>query len=153
MIAPPGFVYCGKKGDLTLYLTHVNIGTQGEDEALYIRNEQRSVDTQDPVTGEPTTGCPAYLVPFRDFWIFRPEDRDRGPHHHIDQMVGRLANASAALYGFDVAHYRFRIHDAILEFVDDVKNLKPPPELTREQWLAKVKAAGVKLKIDGREVI
>ncbi|MGH8073647.1 MAG: hypothetical protein ACREO4_06190 [Lysobacter sp.] len=153
-VAPAGFVWCGKKGDLSLYLTHVKLDGEGsEDGALYIRNENRPVDTEDPVTGAPTKGCPAYLVPFGDFWIFRPEDTDRGRHHRLGDMVNRLANASVALYGLDVPEYRHRIHDAILEFADDVKNLAPPPELTREQWLAQMSAAGMSLKVDGKQVI
>lgn len=152
-LAPAGFVWCGKKGDLSLYLTHVALDGEGsEDGALYIRNENRAVDSPDPITGVMKTGCPAYLVPFGDFWIFRPEDRDRGRAHRLEDMVSRLANASVALYGLDVPAYRFRIHDAILEFADDVKNLAPPPELTREQWLAQVSAAGMTLKIDGKQV-
>ena len=97
-LAPDGFVWCGKKRDLTLYLTHIVVDGN-DDAALYIRNENRKIDSPDPVTGQMKTGCPAYLVPFRDFWIFRPEDRDRGRHHKLADMVGRLANASAALYG------------------------------------------------------
>lgn len=150
-LAPAGFAWCGKKRDLTLYLTHIR--TDGDDDAaLYIRNENRKVESPDPVTGEMKTGCPAYLVPFRDFWIFRPEDTDRGRHHTIGEMVGRLANASIALYGIDVPEYRNRVHDAILEFCDDVKNLAPPPELTREQWLAHLASNGVVLKINGQQV-
>jgi hypothetical protein len=150
-LAPAGFVWCGKKRDLTLYLTHIRRDND-DDAALYIRNENRSVDSPDPITGEMKKGCPAYLVPFRDFWLFRPEDNDRGRHHTIGDMVGRLANASAALYGLDIPEYRNRIHDAILEFADDVKNLAPPPELTREQWLGSMAKAGITLKINGQQV-
>lgn len=152
-LAPAGFVWCGKKGDLSLYLTHVQLGGEGsEDGALYIRNEKRKFDSPDPLTGEMKSGCPAYLVPFSDFWIFRPEDRDRGRFHKIEDMVARLANASVALYGLDIPEYRHRIHDAILEFADDVKNLAPPPELTREQWLEQMARAGLTLKINGQQV-
>ena len=150
-IAPAGFVWCGKKRDLTLYLTHIR--RDGEDDAaLYIRNENRSIDSQDPVTGMIRAGCPAYLVPYQDFWIFRPEDRDRGRHHHIGDMVSRLGNASEALYGLDIAEYRNRIHDAILEFADDVKNLAPPPGQTKEQWLQSMANAGITLKVNGQVV-
>lgn len=150
-LAPAGFVWCGKKGDLSLYLTHIR--TDGDDDAaLYIRNENRKVESPDALTGELKAGCPAYLVPFKDFWLFRPEDNDRGRHHHLGDMVGRLANASAALYGMDVPAYRNRIHDAILEFASDVKNLTPPVELPREQWLASMASAGISLRINGQAV-
>lgn len=150
-LAPDGFVWCGKKGDLTLYLTHIR--TDGDDDsALYIRNENRKVDSTNPITGQSQTGCPAYLVPFRDFWLFRPEDKDRGRHHKLQDMLSRLSNASEALYGLDVPQYRHRIHDAILEFVDDVKNMRPPPELTREQWLSQMAACGLTVKINGKAV-
>ena len=84
--------------------------------------------------------------------MFRPEDRDRGRHHHIGEMVACLTNASVALYGLDVPQYRFRIHDAILEFADDLKNLKPPPEMTREQWFEQLRRHGVAVKINGQKM-
>lgn len=150
-LAPDGFVWCGKKKDLTLYLTHIRVGDDDEP-ALYIRNENRKVDGLHPITGEQSAGSPAYIVPLRDFWIFRPEDKDRGRHHRLGDMIGRLANASAALYGMDVPTYRNRIHDCILEFADDVKDLKPPPELTFQQWAAQMAAAGITLKVNGQQV-
>jgi len=150
-LAPDGFVWCGKKGDLTLYLTHV-VRDGDDDAALYIRNENRKVDGLHPISGKTQSGCPAYLVAFRDFWIFRPEDRDRGRVHKIEDMVARLQNASIALYGLDAPPYRNRIHDAILEFCDDVKNLRPPAEKTREQWLGELKRSGIHIKVNGQEV-
>lgn len=151
-IAPDGFVWCGKKRDLTLYLTHIRVDNDDEP-ALYIRNENRRVDGIHPITGEWQAGSPAYLVPLRDFWIFRPEDKDRGRHHQVGEMTHRLDNASEALYGLRaVPEYRNRIHDAILEFADDVKNLRPPVELTREQWLAQMASSGITLKLNGQAV-
>lgn len=152
--APEGFVWCGKKGDLSLYLTHIDQYRDGggEDAALYIRNENRKVDTPDPVTGHIGTGCPALVVPFQDFWLFRPEGREQGGLERIGEMTRRLGNAAEALYGLDAPDYRHRIHDAILEFADDVKNLRPPPELTKEQWLAEMKNCGLTIKINGKEV-
>ncbi|HGM6050866.1 TPA: hypothetical protein ACKP5I_000949 [Stenotrophomonas maltophilia] len=150
-LAPDGFVWCGKKGDLTLYLTHI-VRDSDDDAALYIRNENRRVEGINPVTGMIAYGSPAYVVPFRDFWIFRPEDKDRGRHHHIGDMVARLQNASVALYGLDVPAYRHRIHDAILEFCEDVKNLRPPAEQTREQWLGEMARMGIQIKINGQKV-
>lgn len=150
-LAPDGFVWCGKKGDLTLYLTHIRVNDDDEP-ALYIRNENRKVDALHPVTGEWKPGCPAYLVPLRDFWIFRPEDSDRGGVHRLEDMVGRLANASAALYGMDVPQYRNRVHDTILEFVDDVKNMEPPKEISKAAWLGQMAAAGITLKVNGQAV-
>lgn len=154
MMAPEGYIWCGRKGDLTLYLTNVELpGAKSSEPALYIRNEQRRVQSTCPLTGAPQQGCPAHLVLFRDFWIFRPEDRDRGRDRTIGEMVLRLGNMSEALYGFDLPEYRFRIHDAILEFADDVKNLRPPRGLTREEWAARWRACGMSLKIDGKLVI
>lgn len=152
--APQGFVWCGRKKDLALYLTHFNMeGTYDSAEpALYIRNERRRVERPDPVTGEMRTGCPAFLVPFKDFWQFRPEDRDRGRWHTVSDMVGSLGNGAVALYGIDLPQYRHNIHDAILEFVDDVKNLRPPPEITMEQWQQQMRAAGITLKLNGKEI-
>jgi hypothetical protein len=152
--APDGFVWCGRKKDLALYLTHVNVdGTYDSDEpALYIRNEHRRIESMDPITGLVGTGCPAFIVLFADFWKFRPEDRDRGRFTRIEEMTQSLANGSIALFGIDAPEYRFRIHDAILEFADDVKNLRPPPEMTIEQWAAQMRAAGITFKMNGREI-
>lgn len=153
-MAPDGFVWCGKKGDLSLYLTHINEYRDGggEDSALYIRNENRRVDTTHPLTGEAATGCPAFVVPFQDFWKFRPEGRDNMLAGQLDEASETLGQASVALYGLDAPNYRHRIHDAIMEFVDDVKNQRPPPEMTRQQWLAQMQAAGFRVKIDGQEL-
>jgi hypothetical protein len=151
--APDGFVWCGKKGDLSLYLTRINQhqNDSGEDAALYIRNENRRVESKHPITGELTPGCPAFLLPFADFWKYRPEDRDLG-FERIEEQKRSLSNASIALYGLDAPEYRHRIHDAILEFADDVKNMKPPAEVPREQWLADMRRQGVVFKVNGQEV-
>ena len=150
-LAPDGFVWCGKKGDLTLYLTHIE--QQGQpDAALYLRNENRRVETVNPLSGEPQFGCPGFLVPYSGAWRYRPEDRDRGPHYDMGEMTHSLAEASVQLYGFDVPEYRHRIHDAILEFLDDVKNQRPPPTKTFEQWASEMRAAGIVLKQNGKEL-
>lgn len=143
--APDGFTWCGTKGDLEVYLTHVQFPEDHDEHgALYLRNEKRKNELG---------GSPAFLVPLRDLWEFRPEDRDRGRFHTYDQMREQLANASIALYGFDVEAYRHRIHDALLDFADDVKNLSPPPAMTKQQWLAQLQRHGFRLKIEGQQVI
>jgi len=143
--APEGFVWVGEKGDLTLYLTHIQWNpNDAEEPSLYIRNERRRDDNG---------SCNVFLLPLQDLWMFRPEDKDRGPLHKYRDMGDALGNASVALYGLDVPAYRFRIHDAILEFADDLKNLKPPPEMTREQWLAQLQRHGVALRVNGQRVI
>jgi hypothetical protein len=143
--APPGFVWCGRKGDLQVYLTHVQFPEDHDEHgAIYIRNEHRKNDEG---------GSPAFLLPLRDFWEFRPEDRDRGRFHSYANMQQELANASVALYGLDVPEYRYRIHDILMEFVDDVKNLKPPPMMTRAEWEAQLAKHRVKLVVDGQRII
>lgn len=150
-IAPDGFVWCGKKRDLSLYLTHIRAHNDDEP-ALYIRNEHRKVEGRNPVTGGVKDGCPAYIIPLRDFWIFRPEDKDLGRNHSNEEAVWRLGNAAQALYGMDAPEYRNKILDAVLDFADDVKNLAPPVELSREQWLGQMKRAGITLKVNGEEL-
>jgi len=139
-----GFSWCGRKGDLTVYLTHVQFPEDHDEHAaLYLRNEHRKVNEG---------GSPAYLLPLRDLWIFRPEDKDRGRFERYEDMEGRLANASVALYGFDVPEYRHRIHDAILEFADDVKNLAPPPGKTAAEFQAELDRYNVKFYVDGERI-
>lgn len=151
-IAPDGFLPCGRKGDLALYLTHITMPGEQPDSALYIRNEHRKVDKVNPMTGQTVTGCPAWLLPLREFWRFRPEDRDRGSMTYKIGDVSALSNASVALYGLDVPQYRIRIQDAILDFADDVKNQRPPPGTTREEWLAGLARQGITLKINGKAI-
>lgn len=142
--APKGFVWCGRKGDIEVYLTHVKFPEDHEEHgAIYLRNEHRR---------NAAGGCPAFLVPLRDFWEFRPEDRDRGKWHSYEAMSQELGNASVALYGLDVPEYRHRIHDALLDFADDVKNLAPPPEMTRAEWEQQLARHRVKFKVDGQQV-
>lgn len=144
--APEGFTLVGSKGDLSVYMTNIEFeGGEGAEPALYIRNEHRRDAT--------TNGCPVYMVLLQDLWIYRPEDRDRGRNHTYDEMRRRLANGCEALYGVVSNQGMFRIHDAILDFVDDLKNLKPPPEMTREQWKARLARHGVTLRINGEQVI
>ena len=139
-----GFTRIGKKGDLTVYLTHVKFPEDHEEHgALYLRNEHRKVDEG---------GCPAFLLPFRDFWHFQPEDRDRGKFNSYHDMSAMLANASIALYGFDVPEYRHRIHDAILDYSDDVKNLAPPPGKTKEEFERELERHKVKLYVNGERI-
>lgn len=139
-----GFTWCGRKGDLTIYLTHVRFPEDHDEHAaMYIRNEHRQT---------PEGGHPAFLLPFRDFWAFRPEDRDRGKFESYDTMRAELANASVALYGFDVPEYRHRIHDAILDFAADVKDLKPPPGKTAAEFQAELDRYNVQFRIDGERI-
>lgn len=148
-LAPQGWGWLGKKGDLTLYLS--TIKEDGNDQPLlYIRNENRRVDQHNPITGHMDTGCPAVAVRFGDFWIFRPEDVDRGRNRDIGEMKWKLENYCEHLYGIVTPAGVQRVHDCILEFADDVKNMKPPPELSREQWLAEMARAGVTLKVNGQ---
>lgn len=150
-LAPDGWAWLGKKRDLTLYLS--TIQEEGNDQPLlYIRNENRKVDSTDPLTGQAMTGCPAVGVRFGDFWIFRPEDRDRGRNRDLAEMKWKLENYCEHLYGMVVPAYVNRIHDCILEFVDDVKNMRPPEGMSREQWLEGMARAGVTLKINGQAV-
>lgn len=144
--APEGFTSLGRKGDLDVYMTNIEFpGGEGAEPALYIRNPHR----KDPTTG----GCPVYMVILQDLWHYRPEDRDRGRNHEYGELNGRLSNGCEALYGLVTNAGKFRILDAILEFVDDLKNLRPPPDMTREQYLNRLQAHGVTLKIDGVQVI
>lgn len=140
-----GFIECGRKGDLKIYLTHVQFPEDHDEHgALYLRNENRKNDAG---------GSPAFLVPLRDLWMFRPEDRDRGRFHSYHEMGQQLANASIALYGFDVPAYRHRIHDALMEFADDVKNLAPPPGMTAEEWRRQLQRHGIQVRVNGERVL
>ena len=144
-VAPPGFTWCGVKGDLDVYLTHVQFPEDHDEHgALYLRNEHRHNEQG---------GCPVYLVTLRELWEFRPEDRDRGPHHSYDAMQGYLGQASMQLYGEDNKANRQRIHDALMEYADDVKNLKPPAHMSSAQWREQLKRHGVQLKVEGQQVL
>lgn len=139
------YIRIGKKGDLTVYLTHVQFPEDHDEHgAIYLRNENRLNESG---------GHPAFLLPLRDLWEFRPEDRDRGRFNTYYQMREHLANACVALYGVDVPSYRHRIHDALLEFADDVKNLPPPPQMTQAAWADTLKRYGVQLKVAGERVL
>lgn len=144
--APEGFTLVGSKGDLSVYMTNIEFeGGEGAEPALYIRNEHR----KDATTG----GCPVFMVLLQELWLYRPDDRDRGRNHSYGDMHTRLANGCEALYGMVTKQGIYRIHDTILDFVDDLKNLKPPPEMTRDEWKARLARHGVTLKIDGKQVI
>lgn len=143
MMAPEGFQWVGKKGDLNLYLTHIERERGEEESALYIRNEHRTNDEG---------GHPVVLVPLCDLWHFRPEDRERGRHHSIDDMSLALGSYCVALYGLDVREYRHRIHDAILEFADDVKNQPPLPGKTQAEWDAELSRYNLKVSVNGERI-
>jgi hypothetical protein len=141
-----GYMRLGKKGDLTVYATYIQEqNNDPEISVMYIRNENR---------GNPDGGCRAYMIKESDLWIYRVEDRDRGKRHTIGQLWQRLANASIALYGFDVPAYRHRILDAVMEYTEDVIRLQPPPEMTWEQHRQKLAREGIRftMRIDGKVV-
>lgn len=145
-IGDPGYLWIGRKGDLDVYVTHVKFPEDHDEHpAIYIANEHRS--------GKDGSGHPACLIPFNDFWAFRPEDRDRPKFYGYHQMEAELANMSAVLYGLDYNEGRHRIHDAILDFADDIKNVRPPPNMTQAEFLAQLKRHRVRLTMDGQRII
>ena len=135
-----GYTYLGRKGDLDLYVTDIKFPDDHEEHtALYIRNAQRKP-------------ARAFVLPFRDFWEFRPEDKDRGRWTSYAAMRAQLATAAEALYGDESDALIHRIHDAILEFADDVKNAKPPPGKTLAQVEAELDRYNVKFIVDGQRI-
>lgn len=161
-LGDPGYLWVGKKGDLDVYVTHAAMpqfaadGRQlvdqdgapiaGEEEpCIYISNENRA--------GKGGIGHPAVLVPFVEFWAFRPEDRDRPKFWGYHVMQAELSNMCAVLYGIDYGEGRHRIHDALLEFADDIKNVRPPPQMTQAQFLAQLQRHRVRLTVNGERII
>jgi hypothetical protein len=97
--------FVGVKGDLRVELHYASIGGGERQACLYL------FKVSDPKNG--------VLVPFDSMWQYAQRDA-------IDKVVKPLA---AKLYGFVTRMDEFRVLDAVMDYLEDLKNHKPEPGL------------------------
>ena len=96
--------YVGSKGDLRVELHFASVGGRERQACLYV------FKFNDPKNG--------VLIPFDSMWQYA----QRGA---IDKVIKPLA---AKLYGFVTRQDEFRVLDAVMDYLDDLKNHKPEPD-------------------------
>jgi hypothetical protein len=110
--------YVGRKGDLTVLLTEVDMPARKREPAMLL------VHRADP------TNKHVYVL-LREMWVLLdPVDLA------ATQAQAAAVNAMAErLFGFVTKDDCYRVLDVIYDFADDLKNAKPPVWMTHGQWL------------------
>lgn len=104
--------YVGRKGDLTAWVTYVDLPARKREPALLL------ACSTDPATRH-------VYVQLAELWVVL-EDKDN--RRIIQQMAQRL-------YGFPTRDDEFRVLDALFDFAEDLKNAKPPVGFDQRAWL------------------
>lgn len=102
----------GRKGDLAVELHYGDFGTgHGRQAALYLARERHPDD--------------GVYVPLSEFWKFMERDA-------FDVMIPPLAKK---LYPFLTRFDLFRVMDALLEYLDELRKSPPDPDIYRDRSL------------------
>lgn len=104
--------YIGSKGDLRVELHYGDFHTgHGRQAALYIHHFAKPAD--------------GVFVPLSAMWMYA----ERDTLHEMIPTLGRQ------LYGFDTRQDQFRILDAILDYLDDLRKAPPEPRFMTDRSL------------------
>lgn len=104
--------YVGRKGDLTAWLTDIDLPARKRQPALLLANAANPKERH-------------VHVLLNELWVVLE-------HHHNREIILQMAER---LYGFVTQQNVFRILDALFDFAEDLKNAKPPRWMTHAQWL------------------
>lgn len=104
--------YVGRKGDLTVFITDVDLGARKKEPALLM------VNRSDPTNRQ-------FRWPLSRLWVLLNHEHNRA----VFQRAARL------LYAFPTQMDEHRVLDVLFDFADDLKNAKPVAGITQQQWL------------------
>lgn len=126
--------YVGKKGDLRVELHYADLNTgHGRQACLYVFHVLRAKD--------------GVLIPFSDMWRYAERNA-------LDRVVRPVAQK---LYPFTTRDDEFRVLDAVLDYLQDLKDHKPEPgeDKSLDDFLAECDEADAPffLEINGERVI
>ena len=127
--------YVGRKGDITVFLTEVEMPARKKEPALLLAART------DPANRH------VYVL-LRELWLLLdPQDLA------ASQKQAEAINAmTERLFGFVTKDDTFRVLDAIYDFADDLKNAKPPVWMTPGQWLQALAEDDMTFLVNGRAV-
>lgn len=103
--------HVGVKGDLVVELHYGRFGTNAREAALYLYRARAPLD--------------GVFVRMGDLWAFAERDA-------IHTLIPTLA---AKVYGFVTKLDCFRLLDAIMDYLEDLKNARPDPRTFRDRSL------------------
>lgn len=118
--------YVGRKGDLTVFITDLDLGGRKKEPALLM------VNRSDPVNRQ-------FRWPLSRLWVLLE-------HEHNMAVFQRAAQL---LYGFPTRQDEYRVLDVLFDFADDLKNAKPLASITHQQWLGALAEDGMTFKVNG----
>jgi hypothetical protein len=118
--------FVGRKGDLTVFITDVDLGGRKKEPAILM------VNRTDPVNRQ-------FRWPLSRLWLLL--------NHEANRVV--FQRAAALLYGFPTQMDEHRILDVLFDFADDLKNAKPVTPMTNQQWLQALAEDDMILTFDG----
>lgn len=123
--------FVGRKGDLMLFLTDVELGQRKRESALMMANRR------DPTVRK------AYIL-FSQLWLLiDPDIRNpitghidrEATAHNVREQTRTLDNLTERLFGFVTRDDTYRVIDAVFDFYTDIQHAKPPHWMTQAQWL------------------
>lgn len=119
--------FVGRKGDLTCWLTHVDLPARKSEPAMLL------AATTDPANRH------VYIL-LSELWVVLEHTRNV-------KLIQRL---TARLYGFPTKQDEFRVLDALFDFAEDLKNAKPPPGFDSAAWLQALAEDDMILNVNGQ---
>lgn len=127
----------GRKGDLEIHFAYVPTEDGQQTPAMYLRNPRR-------VMPDGNRGA-AVAVPLSEMWQFADSAN----------TVMKAAEYAEYLYGFITKDDVYRIADAILEWLNDLKDMPPPRGFSnRTEFLNMLEQNGlVDIRADGESVL
>lgn len=124
--------YIGRKGDITVFLTEVEMAARKKEPALLLAHR-----------GDPSNRHVYVLL--RELWLLL----DPTDIHAAKAQAEAIGAMTERLFGFVTKDDTYRVLDAIYDFADDLKNAKPPVWMTPGQWLQALAEDDMTMRIDG----
>lgn len=110
--------YVGTKGNLTCFITDIELGARKAEPALLIANRTSPTDRH-------------VYVRLGELWqLIDPADPEA-----VSKQQKAIVALTERLYGFVTRDDSFRVLDAIYDFAQDLIHAKPPTWITNAQWL------------------
>lgn len=118
--------YVGRKGDLIATITDVEVTTWKRVPMLVLAHRNDPVNRQ-------------VMIPMESLWLLlSPEIPDdlRATLANRERQRQAILALAERLFGFATRFDCERVLDALFDFAEDLKNAKPPAQMTPAQWLA-----------------
>lgn len=124
--------YVGAKGDLTAWITDVELPARKREPALMLANKTNPKERH------------AYVL-LRELWMLL-DPEDLGAAKRQGEAIAALTER---LYGFVTKQDLHRVLDAIYDFAQDLVHAKPPAGFNQAQWLRALAEDDMTLTFNG----